>query len=94
MTPQERQERGDRAKQLLENPLFEAACVDVREAILAAWSGTRLNDAAERERLWSMLQALERVKRALVLHIQTGSVSRADIEREPERKGLRRVIGL
>lgn len=76
------QERARRAKAILEDPLFKSAQVDVRAAILAAWSATPSRDHLERERLYCMDQMLTRVVRALTQHVETGRINERELTKD------------
>lgn len=85
------QTRAHKAKQILDDPLFTAAVDEVGATIRAAWSRTPTTATAEREQLWLMDRCLERVVRALKVHIETGKVVEADVL--GQKSLLRRVIG-
>lgn len=79
------QERARRAKAILDEPLFHQAQLDVRAAILAAWSSTSSRDQLERERLYCMDQMLTRVLRALRQHVETGKLNERELTKDKYR---------
>lgn len=78
-------ERAAAAKRILEDPAFTSAVVDVRAAIVATWGKTSLNDAAQREQLWLMEQALQRVLTVLRNRITNGMIAERDVEARRKR---------
>lgn len=81
-------ERATAAKRIMEDPAFTSAVVDVRAAIVATWGKTSLNDAAQREQLWLMEQALQRVINALRNRITNGAVAENDLRVRKQRFSL------
>lgn len=57
----EREDRGHRAKQILENPLFIEATKKARENIISEQELTRWDEAEKREFLDKELRALKRI---------------------------------
>lgn len=81
--------RAAEAQQLKDNPMFAKAFDDTRTAMLEAWAA--LDKADERAtELHRMVKCLERVRRCLEIHIDTGKIANKEIE---GRKlfGLRRA---
>jgi hypothetical protein len=85
--------RGEQASQIINNPLFEQAFKDTRQAIMEAWAG--LNSSDERKTEYSqdlhrMVKCLGRVEKCLKEHITTGRLATVEIEGKRNLFGKRR----
>lgn len=77
--------RGEQAEQLKANPVFAAAFDDTRKAVMEAWATL---DPAEKERaaeLLLMVKCLDRVKRCIEEHVNTGKIASKEIEGRKKR---------
>lgn len=72
---------GNYAKSALENPAFEAAFKKVEDSLLSTWKQSSPADETAREHIYFEIQALARVKSALV-----GMFNNMRIEAEIEAK--------
>ncbi len=72
--------RGEQARQLLTNPVFEAAFTEARASILEAWAELPTSDKEAARDLHRQLKCLDRVRKAIQTHIDTGTLARKDIE--------------
>lgn len=66
--------RGRQAASVLQNEAFLQALDDITTALTADFLSTAAEDEKEREKLWAIGQALERVPRQLEAYVETGKV--------------------
>ena len=72
--------RAEEASRVLNSPMFEAAFVDTRMALLNALASLdNLTDPRAVD-LHRMLKGLEKVRRCLEVHIDTGKLAAKEIE--------------
>jgi hypothetical protein len=72
--------RAEQARQVLDNPLFEQAFVDIRAACLEAWAKSPRAESEHAKDLHRMVECLDTVKRCLKTHIDTGKLANREIE--------------
>lgn len=70
----------EEAKQLLSNPMLETAFEDTRRGIMEAWAQMQTSDKETAYDLHRMLKCLDRVKRCLQFHVETGKLATKEIE--------------
>ncbi len=76
--------RGERASEVLENPLFKEAITKVREGIINSMSISALGDAETHNRLVIAMQLLNQIEKSLKDVVQTGKM--AAIQTSDKRK--------
>lgn len=96
MTEQEELELGRQAREVLENPAFQAAIARLHQEIHTKWQGERDKDS--REWLWALMQASKRLESVLIETMGSGQLRAKQIELQRtrlERAGrtLRRAFG-
>ncbi len=72
--------RGEQAMQLINNPVFEQAFADTRRGILEAWAKLDTTDRENARDLHRMLKCLDRVRKCVDVHIDTGKLAAKEIE--------------
>ena len=77
--------RAEQAAQLRGNPLFEQAFADTRAAIMEVWAGLPTSETESAKDLHRMLKCLDRVKKCIDVHIDTGKLARKEIEGRAKR---------
>lgn len=85
---------GDRAREVLENEVFQAVFDDIEREVLDQWTNSPARDEAGREKLWIYLQLLRRVKAQITTTLETGKLAKLELEHrqtlaERAKAGLR-----
>lgn len=73
------QERGAKAKTLLEDEIFQEAVRAVSDEYFNAWTNTAPNDTAGRENLWRALKSLDKIVKHLRTVVQNGKIASKDL---------------
>jgi hypothetical protein len=77
--------RAEQAQALNSNPMFDRAFIDTRAAILEAWAGLETSDSERAKDLHRMLKALDRVRKCVQTHIDTGKLAQKEIDGRASR---------
>ncbi len=72
--------RAEQALALKTNPMFDQAFADTRKAILEAWAGLDTSDSERAQDLHRMLKCLDRVRKCVDTHIDTGKLAQKEID--------------
>lgn len=59
-------QKGELAKQMLDNPLYKEVIVKIENDLYYLWNNSQTEDRAGRERTWNMLQMLRKIDRTIV----------------------------
>ncbi len=84
MTPQQELERADRAKRLLDDPLYQETFTVIREHLVRKMVDTRAE--AERNQYWLQIDLLDRLRSTLSWYIEGGKVAIARIDFERKKR--------
>ena len=79
MTLETDRRRGDLARQILENEIFQNACEDLEQAIFDEWKIS--DDVDVRESLWIMLQIVPRFQSVFISAVSNGAVASKELQR-------------
>ncbi len=79
MTPEEELVRANRAREVLENPIFVEAVEKVDAEIERAWRCSPATDTTGREQLWLMQRLLEKVVGHLNQTMKTGQMAQEQL---------------
>ena len=83
---EERIHAGGRAREVLENEAFQAAFAEIEQELVKQWTESPARDADGRERLWTYLQMLRKVRATLESTMQTGKLAKQELERRRTMK--------
>lgn len=92
MSPEERIYNGDRAREVLENEAFRAAFEAIEQDITDQWKNSPARAEADREKLWTYLQLLNKLKGNLQSTMETGKL--AQLEMAHKSGWLQRMTGV
>lgn len=82
MTLEERLYNGDRAKEVLENEQFIAAFESIEQEIIDQWKTAPARDAEGREKLWTYLHLLQKVRTCMTNTLETGKLAKLELEHQ------------
>ena len=77
-------ERAQQAKQLLDNPVYQEAFENVRNAIVSAWSGAPIRDTEGHHELKLMLKLLTDLEANINRVLNDGKIAQIEIERQKQ----------
>ena len=88
----ELQYRGERAKQLLKDPLVKEALETCKQQILTAWEASPARDVEAREWLWKLYQASMRFEEVFKGFIDSGKIAEAELKHKQSMKDRIRAV--
>lgn len=71
---------GDRAKEILENEAFIAAFESTEKEVIEQWTNSPARDWEGREKLWSYLHLLRKVRTHLQTTLETGTLAKLELQ--------------
>jgi len=71
---------GDRAKEILENPIFVAVFADIEQELMNEWKQSPARDQEGREKLWQYLRMLDKIKSRLTTTLETGTLAKLELQ--------------
>jgi hypothetical protein len=74
---QDEMSRGEAARRIIEDPLFDEAFQTIERECFEAWKGSGWKDADRREALYRQLKALGEVRTRLTAVMEGGKVARS-----------------
>lgn len=90
MTPEAALVRGERARQLLEDPLFKETIEALEKDIFEAWARTGIRDKEGQHELLLMLQTARKFKAMFEAHVATGEFVKNDLQKPQVTRILQR----
>lgn len=79
-TIEQRLYEGNRAKEVLENEVFQAVFADIEQEVTQSWMNSPARDVEGREKLWQYLTLLRKVKAHLTTTLETGKLAQIDLQ--------------
>lgn len=80
MTPEQRVYNGDRAREVLENEVYQQVFHDLKTEIAEQWTKSPARDLEGREKLWLMQSLLSKLEAMLQTTLDTGKLARLDLD--------------
>lgn len=71
---------GDRAREVLENEVFQAVFDDIEKELFQAWKQSPQRDADARERIHLSVSLLAKIKACLMSTLDTGKLAKLELE--------------
>lgn len=93
MTLEKRIYDGNRAKEVLENEVFQQVWTDIEEELTQAWKTSPQRDEEGRQRLFVAITMLAKVKSAIEATMESGKLALADLDYQ-QKKSLAQRLGL
>lgn len=85
-TIEQRIYNGDRANEVLENEAFQQAFDDIENEVIEQWKNSPARDEAGREKLWTYLMLLKKLKAQITTTLETGKLAKLDLEHKKSLK--------
>ncbi len=79
-------QRGDRARELLDNPVLMEIFDRLEQDYLTAWKSSRLPEVHARERLWQAVQIVGIVRSSLTALVADGELAAAHVKQVAKLK--------
>jgi hypothetical protein len=70
---------GNRAAEVLNNEAFQKAFADIEEQFVQAWKDSPARDVEGREKIWTCLGLLKKLKGSLEGSLETGKLAELDM---------------
>lgn len=83
--------RAEQAQALRTNPIYEQAFADTRRAILETWASLDTSESERAKDLHRMLKCLDRVRKCVDTHVDTGKLAQREIEGRSRLPFLKRA---
>ena len=71
---------GDRAREVLENEVFQQVMTDLKTEITDQWKKSPARDQEGREKLWLMLSLAQKLELMLQTTLETGKLATLDLQ--------------
>ena len=84
-------QRGNEAKSLLDNPLYQECVHSLREAIISKWRSTPIRDREGAHELKLMDKLLSDIEQYFKTIAETGKIADIQIERERKMERLKKA---
>ncbi len=94
MTIEQRVYLGSRAREILDNEVFQQVFTDYKTEITEQWMKSPARDEAGREKLWLMLSMLNKLEAMIKTTMESGMLDRKELEhRKTLAERARGLIG-
>lgn len=95
MTPEQRTYNGDRAREVLDNEVYQQVFADLATEITEQWKKSPARDEAGRHELWLMQSLLSKLQAMLQTTLDTGKLARLELQhKQTLAEKARRLVGM
>ena len=95
MTIESRIYEGQRAKEILDNEVFQKVFVDCRNEITDQWKNSPARDEQGREKLWLMLSLANKLESMIKTTLETGKLANLEMQhRQSVAERAKQLIGI
>ena len=92
-TLEQRLHAGSRAKEVLENEAFIDAFEAIEKEVIEQWTNSPARDQDGREKLWSYLHLLKKVRTHLTSTLETGKLAQIELQHQQSLRDRARQMG-
>jgi hypothetical protein len=78
----ERIYNGNRAKEILDNEVFQAVIADMKQEFIKEWENSPARDTEGRERLWNLLKLTEKFEAMIRKTFDTGRLATEELKHQ------------
>lgn len=78
----ERIYNANRAKEILENEVFQAVMADMKQEFIKEWQNSPARDAEGREKIWNLLKLAEKFEAMLRATLKTGELAQLELKHQ------------
>jgi hypothetical protein len=71
---------GNRAREVLENEVFQQVFVDIELEVIESWKNSPVRDQEGREKIWQYLTLLKKVQSHLTTTLETGKLAQLELQ--------------
>ena len=80
MTPEQEVQRGELARQVIENPIYQEAMTATKAKLFDEWASTKWYQHKKRQEIWRMYRAAESVESSISRVMTAGKFGRQTID--------------
>ena len=88
MNPEQEVQRGELARQILENPIYIEAVTATKARLFDDWANTSWYQHRKRQEIWRMYRATESIEAQIQKVMQTGKMGRATLNDQQRLKNV------
>lgn len=91
-TIEQRIHDGDRARDILDNPVFHWAFDEIEKDLTESWKSSPARDAEGREKIFLAIQMLTKLKATIQGALETGNLARMELDHKESKRSLATLI--
>jgi len=80
MTLEKRVYDGNRAKEILDNEVFQQVWIDIEQEYVEAWKNSPARDEEGRQKIWVYVQLMQKLKAQIVSTFESGKMAKLELE--------------